>query len=76
MNTHADPNATHSGGDMPFVKKLCKTPGCSFYAKASLDYYCDDCYEKSGLDRYKKCPNCGKHVASQVPQLCGTCASR
>jgi len=76
INAPADPNATHSGGDIPHVKTLCKTPGCSFYAKADLEYYCDDCYEKSGLERYKKCPKCGKLVAGKVPQLCGTCASR
>ena len=27
-------------------KVLCRTPGCSFYAKAELENYCDDCYEK------------------------------
>ena len=75
INTLADTDVVHSGGDMPHAKMLCRTPGCSFYAKATLENYCDDCYEKSGLKNYKICqnPTCRNHVAGTVAKLCESC---
>ena len=32
------------GGDKALPKRLCNTPGCSFYAQPQLNYYCQNCY--------------------------------
>ena len=78
INPRADPDAVFFGGDMHRAKLLCKTTGCSFYAKPILENYCDDCYEKSvqpGLGRFQLCQNtaCSNLVAGNVPRLCETC---
>ena len=78
ISSHADPNATHPHtDDIPRAKVLCRYPGCSFYAIAELEDYCQDCYEtKSGLKGYRRCktPICPNHVpTSNAANFCDTC---
>jgi len=59
----------------PHVKGLCKTPGCSFFAKSGLDNYCDNCYEESrrNLQRCRN-PACDNCVLGILPKFCEACS--
>ena len=72
INSHADPNATHSHNDnMPRAKVLCKYPGCSFYAIPKFENYCQDCYETNRCQT----PNCPNLFASSTTKLCVSCSA-